>query len=207
MEEDLDHGAFVGSLLTCSGCGRNFMQSNAYSNHVGRCQRGIKRNAGALEVAQEMYRMKKRLRSNAVSQSQTIQQVPELAVKVSLRNHSLSMYADYDIISKAEQVLDTAEVDLEAEAHICVEPEAEASLSLAQGRTRRQNIQAPERYRPTALSSLPPVSENAANPQNAVYPQNTANPLRQILKSRSNVFGLFRQYRAVSFPPMTRRQI
>jgi len=77
-------------------------------------------------------------------------------------------------------------------------------LSLAERRPRRQNRQLPARFRddqpkkqaalpPTRLSdfpSQPPPSPLIVGPQNKV----------KLLRSPRNAFGLFRQYKAVSFP-------
>jgi Plavaka transposase len=85
-------------------------------------------------------------------------------------------------------------------------------LSLAQRRGRREHRQLPKRYRdvlpepPAALPLMstqigtvtsPPISAVPALPQalSTILP-----PVRMILKSTSNVFGLFRQYHATSFP-------
>jgi Plavaka transposase len=81
--------------------------------------------------------------------------------------------------------------------------------SLAQRRGRREHRQLPKRYRdvlpePLPLMSTqigpvtsPPITAAPALPQalSAVL-----FPVRKILKSTSNVFGLFRQYHAISFP-------
>lgn len=90
MEDQGVYAVSNGYILTCSGCGRDFMQLNAYSNHTGACRQGKKRNASALEVAQEAYRKKKRLKLDSIlaaSQPQVLQpsqQVLEPTIEVSL---------------------------------------------------------------------------------------------------------------------------
>ncbi|KAF8151198.1 hypothetical protein BJ912DRAFT_869512 [Pholiota molesta] len=173
------HTAFDNPALTCLSCGRSFAQSNAYSNHTRSCRLGKKRMASALEVIQEAYRRKKKSRLDGILASsqplvlQCDQRVPEPTI---------------------ERIPNIAEVD----------SEAEGSLSLAKRRTRRENVLPPLRYRnqqPTAPSSLPPATEPL---QAETIPSHsfltTVNPPRQILKSRCNIFGLFRQYHAASFP-------
>jgi hypothetical protein len=86
-----------------------------------------------------------------------------------------------------------------------VDSEAEASLSLAQRRPRRENRQIPLRYqheRPMQPSSLPPSTEAL---QVEIVPCDSTSlgtiaPRQQILKSPPNIFGLFQQYHAMSFP-------
>jgi hypothetical protein len=71
--------------------------------------------------------------------------------------------------------------------------------SLAQRRTRRQNVRAPKRFRddqPALLPSLPPATATVPV-ETASFDLNSPLPT---LKSHCNTFGLFRQYRATSFP-------
>lgn len=90
MDNERTYMVSENSSLTCSGCGRNFAQSNAYSNHIGSCRPGKKRMASALEVAQEAYRKKKRSRLDSFvtpSQPQPLQPsqlAPEPTVDVSI---------------------------------------------------------------------------------------------------------------------------
>jgi Plavaka transposase len=88
--------------------------------------------------------------------------------------------------------------------------------SLAQRRGRREHRQLPKRYRdvlPEPPAALPPASVlMGAQIGTVTFPPITAapalhqalspvlSPVRNILKSVRNVFGLFRQYHATSFP-------
>ncbi|KJA21683.1 hypothetical protein HYPSUDRAFT_94250, partial [Hypholoma sublateritium FD-334 SS-4] len=70
-------------------------------------------------------------------------------------------------------------------------------------RPRRENRRLPLRYRteqPAAPASLPPVEHIPLSTSNITPPLASVAPLRRILKSSSNVFGIFRQYLATSFP-------
>jgi hypothetical protein len=82
--------------------------------------------------------------------------------------------------------------------------------SIAERRSRRDHRQLPKRYRdvlPEAPAALPPASSSipAADARidtdaSPVIPPHALSPLRKILKSVQNTFGLFRQYRATGFP-------
>ena len=81
--------------------------------------------------------------------------------------------------------------------------------SLAQRRGRREHRQLPKRFRdvlPEAPAALPPASGTVTSPpitaEPALPPKSSSvlSPIRKILKSARNVFGLFRQYHATSFP-------
>ena len=85
--------------------------------------------------------------------------------------------------------------------------------SLAERRTRRTNRQLPKRYQdiaPEPPAALPPSSlqvtpEYAHAESNAPHSPSHQSPshtrlVRKVLKSPSNVFGLFRQYYATCFP-------
>ncbi len=71
-------------------------------------------------------------------------------------------------------------------------------LSLAERRPRRQNRRLPLRYRdeqPAPPPSLPPVILTSPPTE-----ESSPRPDRTLWKSSSNLFGVFRQYRAVAFP-------
>jgi hypothetical protein len=81
--------------------------------------------------------------------------------------------------------------------------------SLAQRRGRREHRQLPKRYQdvlPEPPASLPPASVTVTSPPITAAPalpqalSPVLSPNRDILKSVRNVFGLFRQYHATSFP-------
>jgi hypothetical protein len=86
--------------------------------------------------------------------------------------------------------------------------------SLAQRRGRREHRQLPKRYRdvlPEPPAALPPASVltggqigTVTSPPITAAPaqalSHVLSPVRKILKSARNVFGLFRQYHATSFP-------
>ena len=88
--------------------------------------------------------------------------------------------------------------------------------SLAQRRGRREHRQLPKRYRdvlPEPPAALPPASVltdaqigTVTSPLITAAPalpqalSRVLSPVRKILKSARNVFGLFRQYHATSFP-------
>lgn len=76
MDEQDAHIASDNSLI-CPGCGRSFMQLNAYSNHTGSCRSQKKRMASALDAARETYRKKKkpRLADAASSHSHLLPQL------------------------------------------------------------------------------------------------------------------------------------
>jgi hypothetical protein len=88
----------------------------------------------------------------------------------------------------------------------------DSNLSLAERRARRPNRQLPVRFRdviPEASSSLPPNTQlsSALSQERAHQPENPqpsvharCSPLRRILRSPRNIFGLFRQYYAEKFP-------
>ena len=93
----------------------------------------------------------------------------------------------------------------------CQMGEADLHQSLAERRTRRENRQLPKRYRdiaPEPPATLPPSSLQAIPEYMQVDPQFSSQespapattPVRKILKSPHNVFGLFRQYYATRFP-------
>ncbi|KJA18101.1 hypothetical protein HYPSUDRAFT_122231, partial [Hypholoma sublateritium FD-334 SS-4] len=83
-------------------------------------------------------------------------------------------------------------------------PEIPESLSLAERRPRRENRQRPLRYRtvqPAPPASLPPADEQVRPPNIFTSPASAVlTPARRILKSPSNVFGIFRQYFSTHFP-------
>jgi Plavaka transposase len=77
--------------------------------------------------------------------------------------------------------------------------------SLAQRRGRREHRQLPKRYRdvlPEPPAALPPASvlTGAQTPALSQASSPVLFPVRKILKSARNVFGLFRQHHAASFP-------
>jgi hypothetical protein len=84
--------------------------------------------------------------------------------------------------------------------------------SLAERRGRREHRQLPKRYRdvlPVPPAALPPVTSTQIGTVTSDSPPITAapplpqavlSPVRKILKSTSNVFGLFRQYHAIRLP-------
>jgi hypothetical protein len=118
---------------------------------------------------------------------------PEL---VGLRN-------DLHSIQEPPQDLGTPELDVD-----------EVHLSLAERRPRRETRRLPARFRdtiPQNLAALPPsataVTRSLSMVPEELQPQDpsgmAADPNgsgHQILKSSRNVFGLFRQYRALDFP-------
>ena len=78
--------------------------------------------------------------------------------------------------------------------------------SLAQRRGRRENRQLPKRYRdmlPDLPAALPPPLQSTPippGPEPATPPSSPSSPVRKFLTSTRNLFGLFRQYRAICFP-------
>lgn len=82
---------------------------------------------------------------------------------------------------------------------------------LAERRTHRESRQLPKRYRdvfPEPPAALPPPSLHITPDRELTVLQSTspqspapALPVRQVLKSRHNIFGIFRQYYAARFPP------
>ncbi|KJA13829.1 hypothetical protein HYPSUDRAFT_99722, partial [Hypholoma sublateritium FD-334 SS-4] len=167
--------------LQCLACGRNFTQSNAYSTHMRSCRPQRKRMASALELAKETYKRKKfRTALNPPEQEQL-----------------------------SQLNLSPAEPPVEV-SFVSDDMEAEISISLAERRPRRENRRLPLRYRvepPVQLPGLPPSSvvDPVASVSSIPIPISSEShqvqlPTRQILKSQRNVFGLFRQYFAVSFP-------
>ena len=82
---------------------------------------------------------------------------------------------------------------------------------VAERRTRRLNRQLPKRYRdiaPEPPAPLSPLSSQLESPEaDSAIPRSPAQqlsvqvlPVRRILKSLSNAFGLYRQYYAIRFP-------
>ena len=82
---------------------------------------------------------------------------------------------------------------------------------VAEQRTRRLNRQLPKRYRdiaPEPPAPLSPLSSQLESPEaDSAIPRSPAQqlsvqvlPVRRILKSLSNAFGLYRQYYAIRFP-------
>lgn len=59
--------------LRCVACGREFAQSNAYSNHVSSCRSKKKRMASALDQAKETYRKKKARFNTTLGQPQELE--------------------------------------------------------------------------------------------------------------------------------------
>jgi hypothetical protein len=78
--------------------------------------------------------------------------------------------------------------------------------SLAERRGHREHRQLPKRYRdllPDPPAALPPPSQplpNSIHAGPATLPLPILSPVRRILKSTCNIFGLFRQYYATHFP-------
>jgi hypothetical protein len=54
----------LGFSQTCAGCGRNFVQLNAFSHHSSNCKPTRKRLADAFTSAKEVYRKKKQRRDS-----------------------------------------------------------------------------------------------------------------------------------------------
>ncbi|KJA12631.1 hypothetical protein HYPSUDRAFT_152315, partial [Hypholoma sublateritium FD-334 SS-4] len=90
------------------------------------------------------------------------------------------------------------------QATIPVAVENTDSLSLAQRRPRRENRRPPLRYQheqPAAPASLPLIVESLQPINTNLLPLlPIVKPVRSILESPSNIFGLFRQYFSTSFP-------
>src|ERR1700728_534389 len=78
--------------------------------------------------------------------------------------------------------------------------------TLAQHRCRQENCQLPKRYRdmlPDPPAALPPPLQPPPIPPEPVQASpspSLSSLVRTILTSARNSFGLFRQYRAISFP-------
>ncbi|KAF9473559.1 hypothetical protein BDN70DRAFT_761574, partial [Pholiota conissans] len=159
-------------------CGRNFAQLNAYSNHVNSCRPQKKRMASALETAKETYRLRKkaRLHTTAAASEPHINQLHEPQSGPTAESSSTSN-------------------SIEDESHC-----------LAVRRPRRLNRQLPLRYRqdqPMPPSSLPPSilpQQKEAISKASSSDLHTIQPVRQLLESRCNTFGLFRQYHGIAFP-------
>lgn len=70
----------MNEVLQCLACGRTFLQSNAYSIHVGSCRPQKKRMASALELAKETFKKKKlRMAENPNTQQQQLSESQPVA--------------------------------------------------------------------------------------------------------------------------------
>jgi hypothetical protein len=200
-------------------CGRAFSLPQAYTFHQRSCQRTKKRLLGALEKVKDILQARKRRKVDSVLPVQNLaaeagpsSQLVDLAhpndlpipvVHSEVRfpfnrvHHSLT----YSIFQSAMAIaMDYEDLD----------------RSLAQRRGRREHRQLPKRYRdvlPEPPAALPPASVlTGAQIVTVTSPPITAapalpralspvlSPVRKILKSARNIFGLFRQYHGTSFP-------
>jgi len=191
-------------------CGRTFSVPQAYTYHKRSCEKTKKRLSGALEKAKEIWRAKKRqkvdklaanealaLRSsdtNAIPESSPTDSVPTAVaqnVTVSSYSNIFPCYIEYLTFNQGTVNSGSAPMDIDR--------------SIAERRVRREHRQLPKRYRdilpdPPAALPMPPQSPQPPHVEPMVTSSLVLLPVRKILKSTRNAFGLFRQYYATHFP-------
>lgn len=92
MEGDVEANESEPSAFTqtCSGCGREFAYLNAFTTHSASCRPKKKRLAGALAIAQELYRQRKMRRVEEPLDG--AQAVPPLSVRTTSLSNSCFGY-------------------------------------------------------------------------------------------------------------------
>lgn len=190
---------------TCP-CGRTFSLPQAYTCHKRSCEKTKKRLSGALEKAKNVWRAKKRQKldelaanevlagssnMNVIPVSSPTDSVPTpLAQNVTVSSYSsiFRCYIEYSIFNQSTVSSVLMDID----------------RSLAERRVRREHRQLPKRYRdilPDPPAALPPLPQSPQPPRmEPVVSSPVLSPVRKMLKSTRNAFGLFRQYHATHFP-------
>src|SRR3984957_9950967 len=203
-------------------CGRAFSLPQTYTFHQRSCQRTKKRLLCALEKAKHVLQARKRrkvesvllLRSLATEAGPSSQPVD----LVHPNNDPLvpAVPGHSEVRFPFHRVHHLLIPFLFQSATAIAKGYEDLDRSLAERRGRREHRQLPKRYRdvlPEPPAALPPASLLTGSqigtvtspPFTAVptLPQALSpvlSPVGNILKSARNVFGLFRQYNATSFP-------
>jgi hypothetical protein len=179
-----------GFLQTCPGCRRQFSHPGAFSNHLSTCKSKKSRITSALTALQQFYQETKKRRLHA-RDNQNMDPKPVVNTGVP-SNPSTSDSAALNASPSSDNhdaLGDSNQLD---------------DRPIAERRPRR-NIRMPARFLdqgPTGQAALPPISppEPHSWPTSPSQGRHVRPRARDILKSPRNVFGLFRQYRAESFP-------
>ena len=204
-------------------CGRAFSLPQAYTFHQRSCQRTKKRLLGALEKAKDILQARKRRKVESVLLAQNLAaeagpSSQPVDLQVAHPNDLLipAVHSEVRFPFNRVQVHHLLTCFLFQSAMAVAKGYEDLNRSIAERRGRREHRQLPKRYRdvlpepPAALPpasvltgaqigtvTSPPITAAPALPQ-ALSP--VLSPVRKILKSARNVFGLFRQYHATSFP-------
>ena len=202
-------------------CGRAFSLPQAYTFHQRSCQRTKKRLLGALEKAKDILQARKRRKVESVLLAQNLAaeagpSSQPVDLQVAHPNDLLIPAVHSEVRFPFNRVHHLLTCFLFQSAMAVAKGYEDLNRSIAERRGRREHRQLPKRYRdvlpepPAALPpasvltgaqigtvTSPPITAAPALPQ-ALSP--VLSPVRKILKSARNVFGLFRQYHATSFP-------
>ncbi len=153
--------------------------------------------ASALEEAKEKYRNKKSRLNMTSSQLRPATPDQEAPIPAAIEVSRL-------ILPRVETYLCSIPFQIiHAPSTASEDFDVSDTTSLAQRRSRRTNRQPPLRYRddrPVAPASLPIPVQPLQPTMDKPPPLPISKCPKNILKSPSNLFGLFRQYLATSFP-------
>jgi hypothetical protein len=186
-------------------CGRIFSLPQAYTFHQRSCQRTKKRISGALEKAKDILQVRKRRKMESVLLAQNLVAAGTFSQPVDLAHPNVRpipvVHSEVRFPFNPFNQVHSLSGYLLFQSAATIAKDYDLDHSLAERRGRREHHQLPKRYRdvlPEPPAALPPASTAAPTLPQALSA--VLSPVRKILKSAHNVFGLFRQYYAASFP-------